>query len=68
MGREIFEDVSSRIGDGLHGTPQYDPKGEYFFINGNNLDDGKMVFKSNTKKVSKNEYKNIKESLLIILY
>ena len=28
-------DVTSIIGDGLHGTPQYDDKGSYYFINGN---------------------------------
>ena len=38
-------------------VPQYDPKGEYFFINGNNLDDGKIVFKSNTKKFLKTNNK-----------
>ena len=40
-----------KIGDGLHGTPKYDDKGEYYFINGNNLDNGKIVFTNNTKKV-----------------
>lgn len=28
-----------RIGDGLHGTPEFDDAGEYYFINGNNLGD-----------------------------
>jgi len=27
-------EVSSKIGDGLHGTPKYDDEGSYFFING----------------------------------
>ena len=39
------------IGDGLHGTPQYDESGEYYFINGNNLDNGRIVFNTKTKKV-----------------
>lgn len=40
------------IGDGLHGTPKYDDNGEYFFINGNNLDNGNIVFNDKTKKVN----------------
>jgi type I restriction enzyme S subunit len=32
-----LEDITSKLGDGLHGTPQYDENGEYYFINGNNL-------------------------------
>jgi type I restriction enzyme S subunit len=40
------------IGDGLHGTPEYDDKGDYFFINGNNLDNGNIVFNDKTKKVN----------------
>jgi type I restriction enzyme S subunit len=39
------------IGDGLHGTPKYNENGEYFFINGNNLDNGKITVDSKTKKV-----------------
>jgi type I restriction enzyme, S subunit len=40
-----------KIGDGLHGTPKYNPLGEYYFINGNNLKKGHLVFEENTKKV-----------------
>jgi len=32
-----LQEVTSKIGDGLHGTPKYDKNGEYYFINGNNL-------------------------------
>jgi len=39
------------IGDGLHGTPKYDDSGEYYFINGNNLDNGRIVYNDKTKKV-----------------
>jgi type I restriction enzyme, S subunit len=38
-----LEDITTRIGDGLHGTPKYDSDGEYYFINGNNLKDGKIL-------------------------
>lgn len=51
----VLEDISSRIGDGLHGTPKYDTNGDYFFINGNNLKDGKILIKPDTKKVTKEE-------------
>lgn len=40
------------IGDGLHGTPSYDDDGEFFFINGNNLDNGKVIFSDKTKRVN----------------
>ena len=49
----ILEEVTTRIGDGLHGTPKYDINGEYYFINGNNLKDGMVLIKSDTKKVIK---------------
>ena len=41
------------IGDGLHGTPEYDENGEYPFINGNNLIDGVIQINASTKKVNK---------------
>ncbi|MBN8707328.1 MAG: restriction endonuclease subunit S [Bacteroidetes bacterium] len=49
-------DVTSKIGDGLHGTPNYDNFGDYYFINGNNLNQGKIVVKPETQKVNKFEY------------
>ena len=52
----VLTDVTSKIGDGLHGTPQYDSNGEYYFINGNNLNKGKILIKSETQKVNKHEY------------
>lgn len=45
-----------RIGDGLHGTPEFDDKGEYYFINGNNLGDTYITIKENTKTVGLSEY------------
>ena len=51
------------MGDGLHGTPKYDNQGEYYFINGNNLDNGKIIVKDITKKVSFEEYKKYKKEL-----
>ena len=51
----ILEDITTKIGDGLHGTPKYDSNGEYHFINGNNLKNGKVIVKSDTKKVTRDE-------------
>ena len=44
------------IGDGLHGTPIYSEGTALWFINGNNLDNGKITISSNTKEVSQESY------------
>jgi type I restriction enzyme S subunit len=49
----ILDNITSRIGDGLHGTPQYDINGEYHFINGNNLKNGRIEINSKTKSVNR---------------
>jgi type I restriction enzyme S subunit len=59
----ILEGVVSVLGDGLHGTPNYDDNGDYYFINGNNLSDGKIVIKDSTKRANKNEYEKYKKDL-----
>ena len=46
----------SILGDGLHGTPEYDVNGMYYFINGNNLSNNKIVIKANTERVNEEEY------------
>lgn len=58
-----LENISTRIGDGLHGTPKYDESGEFYFINGNNLADGKILIKEDTKRISSIEYDKIKKEL-----
>lgn len=60
--RELKE-VVSVLGDGLHGTPKYDDNGEYYFINGNNLSNGKILIKDETKRTSKSEYEKYKKPL-----
>jgi len=59
----LGKDVVTKLGDGLHGTPNYDDNGEYYFINGSNLVDGKIVINSNTKKVSVAEFIKYKKDL-----
>ena len=48
-------EVTSVLGDGIHGTPKYDDEGPIYFINGNNLEDGHIVLKETTKRVSYEE-------------
>jgi len=58
-----LKEITSVLGDGLHGTPEYSETGEYYFINGNNLTDGKIEIKKNTKRVSNEEFKKYKKPL-----
>jgi type I restriction enzyme, S subunit len=59
----LGKDVVTKLGDGLHGTPIYDDNGEYHFINGSNLVEGKIVINSNTKKVTEEEFVKYKKDL-----
>ena len=58
-----LSEVTTILGDGLHGTPRYDPNGEYYFINGSNLLNGKIVTSDKDKKVSYQEYLKYKKNL-----
>lgn len=58
-----IKDITTVLGDGLHGTPKYTEDGDYFFINGNNLTDGKIEIKENTKRVSFTEFEKYKKPL-----
>lgn len=62
--------ISKKIGDGLHGTPQYSNNGTVAFINGTNIGDEKITIKSNTNFVSVDEaekYKNELNSQTILI-
>lgn len=52
------KDLTYNIGDGLHGTPSYDELGHCYFVNGNNLSNGKIDFKD-ASKINDDEYKKI---------
>ena len=56
-------EISSELGDGIHGTPEYDVNGDYYFVNGNNLCNGKIIIKDDTKRVSQIEYNKYKKNL-----
>jgi type I restriction enzyme S subunit len=60
---KTLKELTSHLGDGLHGTPKYTLEGDYYFINGNNLTDGVIEFKSSTKRVSFEEYSKHKKNL-----
>ena len=53
-----LKDLCTRIGDGLHGTPEYVDNSNIFFINGNNLKNGKIVITKDTKQVADVELGN----------
>ena len=57
-----LEEVVDILGDGLHGTPKYSDDGEYYFINGNNLD-GKIIVNEKTKRVGLEQYLKYKKDL-----
>ena len=58
-----LQDVTTILGDGLHGTPKYDAHGDYYFINGNNLSDGRIVVDYKTKRAPEEEYLKYKKNL-----
>jgi type I restriction enzyme S subunit len=56
-------EVTSILGDGLHGTPAYDDDGDYHFINGSNLSNGEIVITDATKRVAFTEFEKHKKDL-----
>lgn len=58
-----INDCADVIGDGLHGTPKYSSDGAYAFVNGNNLTNGKVVIKPDTKRVNFPEFEKYKKPL-----
>ena len=58
-----LKSLSKKIGDGLHGTPEYDDNGNYYFINGNNLMNDKIAISDITKTVNEKEYLKNKKFL-----
>lgn len=58
-----LEDLVSILGDGIHGTPNYDDNGNYYFVNGNNLNNGLIEIKPDTKTVLELEYHKHKRNL-----
>ncbi len=67
---KTLDNLTTKISDGIYTTPNYDDSGEYYFINGNNLIDGKICIDEKTKKVSAEEYirhkKDLGESTILL--
>ena len=53
----------SKLGDGLHGTQKYSENVEYHFIKGNNIYNGNVIIKNETKKVLYEEFNKYKKQL-----
>lgn len=51
------------LGDGLHGTPEYSEDTDFYFINGNNLANGRIVIKPHTKTVSFEEFQKYRKQM-----
>ncbi|WP_300978344.1 restriction endonuclease subunit S [Flavobacterium sp.] len=60
---ENLDYLTTKIGDGIHTTPNYDDAEDYYFINGNNLIDGEIWIDKKTKRISKEEYNRHKRDL-----
>lgn len=55
--------LTNKIGDGIHSTPEYVDDSNIYFINGNNLDNGKIVIQNSTRSVSNGEFEKYKIQL-----
>lgn len=56
-------DLVKTIGDGIHATPRYTNSSDYYFINGNNLSNGRVVIFDSTKMVSEEEFNKYKTDI-----
>lgn len=56
-------DITEKISDGIHSTPIYNENGQYYFVNGNNLAEDKIVINESTKRVDEIEYLKYKTEL-----
>ncbi|WP_350603074.1 restriction endonuclease subunit S [Pseudoalteromonas sp. SMN1298-MNA-CIBAN-0114] len=51
-----LKNKTTRVGDGLHSTPKYGERTGFYFVNGNNLVNGKIALTSSAKEVPEDEY------------
>jgi len=58
-----LQTICSEIGDGIHATPVYSQQGRYYFINGNNIRDGRIVITNDTKSVDSLEFSKYETNL-----
>ena len=55
--------LTKDIGDGIHATPEYVNASDYYFINGNNLLNGRIIISEDTMCVSDKEHRKLRKSL-----
>ncbi len=55
--------ISKKISDGIHSTPVYTDGSKYYFINGNNLNNGQIKITNNTRSVNYFEFVKHKREL-----
>ena len=58
-----LSELTKNIGDGIHTTPNYVSSSNYYFVNGNNLLNGRIIITENTMCVSKMEYRKLRKPL-----
>lgn len=58
-----LNDLSNKISDGLHSTPNYVDESNIFFINGNNLINGNIIINDNTKCINFKEFQKYNNNL-----
>jgi len=65
-----IQDITTKVGDGLHATPKYVDLSDFHFINGNNLVNGRIVISDETKCISEEEFvklrKNLNETTILL--
>ena len=58
-----LEELTTKISDGIHSTPKYAEKSPVYFVNGNNLKNGKIVIQDSTKLVDEENAKKHRKNL-----
>ncbi len=58
-----LEELTSKISDGIHSTPKYAEHSPVYFVNGNNLKNGKIVIQGSTKLVDEDNAKKHRRDL-----
>ena len=58
----LLSELTSELGDGIHATPIYS-NGEYYFVNGNNLFNGRITISLDTRKVGILEFRKYRKNL-----
>ncbi|CAK2470473.1 type I restriction enzyme, S subunit [Vibrio crassostreae] len=58
-----LEELTTKISDGIHSTPKYAELSPVYFVNGNNLKNGKIVIQDSTKFVDEDNAKKHRKNL-----